>query len=127
MTAVCDCGATPFGRHVPDCAYIVARQKGPEPEPDALVSWRWSNASETQADVIWRDGEGIERRAQFIVDSDIDGLTFHHKSGEELADDDEAEELLLELESDMASLRGSEFIPIRAHYHRVHVAHQEPK
>ncbi len=83
-------------------------------ELPALVSWRYLDKSEQQVLVCWEDPEG-QHFTTLEVDHDVDGASFHYRSGKPIATQDEDfEDLLFQLEGDMAGLQGSEFIPIRA-------------
>lgn len=82
----------------------------------------WIDLENYRVDLIWTDDSGVERRTVVDVDTDIDGATYHYASGDALPDDDG--ELLNELDHDRAWHRGSEFIPIKARHHRVHLLHR---
>jgi hypothetical protein len=85
-----------------------------------LVSWRHTDKPSAYCVLVfWEDSEGEQRRTTLETDNDVDGVTFHYRAGDEFdPKDEDFADLIFTLEGDMAALRGSEFIPIRAWYYK---------
>jgi hypothetical protein len=116
MDTECDC-VGPFRRN-PECRAHDLPARQPE-----LVGWRFAGAYRDRVHVAWDDEEGIRRVTTLDVEHDLDGASFHYRSGDRLDanirdTDSEFHDMLSALDSDMSAYEGSKYIPIRPYYYR---------